>query len=325
MSVKTNDGYLGIAVQANKGSAVATSTFFVKYDEANLVPEMDRTPLKEGGDDELINTVVKNSHKCPFSFKAIARPQMLAYLYAAILGADTKSGTGDPYTHELTRLAGGRQWLTLYRKVATGVVVRYTDAKIEKIMIEADAGKEVVVTVEGNALSPDILTAEETESYEAGKPFVFYDGEGRYKLGNVATSDIKKFSVSVSILSQDGYQTDGLLMADLPDLKMEIDVAIDLFAGSTARWKNANYNNTNAESKTLFGEKFELDLIYEENTPNDRQFKLEIGKVLWEPVDLPLKGDPEVITETLAGIAVKPAAGDYIKATILNSISDDLA
>ena len=243
MTVKTNKGYIGIAKQTAKGTPAASSDYFFKYLEANFPPEMDTTPFREGGDDEQIGTVVKNLHKEKFTIKFLGRPLGLAYAWAWMLGADAVTGTGDPYTHVITRLTDSRPWLTIYRKLDTGVVVRYTDCKIETITCEAEAGKEWNITIEGNALTSKVLTAEETPSYEESKPFVFYHSKDNYVLDGVATSNIKKVSVKVSVMSQEGFQADDLLLADLPDIKLEGELQLELFAGSTANWKKANYNN----------------------------------------------------------------------------------
>lgn len=323
MSIKTNDAYVGIAKQTAKGTPAATSDMFVKYSEANIMPEIDTTPLREGGDDEQVATVVKNTHREKFTIKSVARPQLVAYWYAWFLGADAKSSTSDPYTHELTRLAGGRAWLTIFRKIQTGSVMRYTDAKIESITCEAEAGQPWMITIEGSSLIPLEQTAEEVPVVETTQPFVFYDSEGAFNLEGV-TSDIKKVSVKMTVASQAGMQTDALTIEDLPDLKIDGEVSLELYVADKTRFMKANYNNTTGPDPDNYTSAFSFNNIYEENTPNDRQFKMEIGKFLWNVVDLPIKGDPETNVETIAGIIMAPAAGEWAKVTVKNSLSADL-
>ena len=321
----TNKGYIGIAKQTGKGSAAATSDIFIKYLDESFKTERNTTPLREGGDGEMVVTQILNVHKEKFQFKVIARPRIAAYLFAWILGEDTKSGGADPYTHVLTRSVGGRCWLTIRRKLDTNVIQKLTDCKIEKITFEGEAGKECIFTVDGIGLSSAIESSEETATYETMRPFVFYHGHGRFKVESAATSNIKKFSVQYGIKSQEGMQTDNFLIEDLPDLMIDGDVALDLYASDTTFWKKANYNNTAAPVETVYSGAFELDLRQTETATDDRGIKIEVGKFFWNPVDLGLKGAAEVMTNTIAGVMAKPAAGEMFQVTCKNDISADLA
>jgi len=325
--LNTGKGYIAIAAQANKGSAVTTPDIYLKYLEESFQSEHENSFEREGGDDELVVTGIKNLHREKFSFKVYARPDITAYLYSYILGADSVTGTGDPYTHVITRLAGGRLWLTIQRMIADNFILIYTDAKIESITCEMEAGKPATLSVEGSALTSLIDTTELSPSYESVLPFVMYNGEGAFKIDSTVDSDIKKVMVKIAVASQDGMQTDGLLLGDLQDLKLDIDVSIEKFADGTALYKKTVYNNETAPDSGIYdiGE-VEFDLKLTETVADDREFKINVKKVLGQPVTGDnLKGEPEIMTEVFAGIGAKPDSGEIVTVTMKNSLSADLA
>lgn len=321
--ILTNEGIIGIASQTAKGSANTTPDIYAKFVEGAFPEEMEVTHLRESGDDELIGTSIKNSHMVKFSFKVLARPQITAYLFAYLLGKDTTSGGSDPYTHTIIRSAtNGRAWLTIRRKVTTNVTQQLTDAKIEKITIEGEAGKEMYLNVEGNAITTAIVAAEDTASYESGKPFTFYHSNGNFEIeSGLATDDIKSYSIGVTVKSQEGMLTDDYKIADLPDLQLDIDFSAVLFAESETFWKKANYNNTTAMSEDLYTSQFTADHTYTESVADDREFKIVLKDIVWQPVVLDPKSEPAVQEHTIAGIVRKPSAGEIVTITVKNDIA----
>jgi hypothetical protein len=326
MSIITSKGYIGIAKQGAKGSVNNTPDIFVKYLEESFQPEFDSTFDREGGDDENIVTGIKNLHKEKFSFKFKARPQIMSYIMTWLLGKDTVSGTGDPYTHVITRdSVNGRKWLTIRRRINTSYVLVYQDCKIESVTIEMEAGKSAMVTVEGNALTVTQDTTNDTPSYESIKPFVFYHGEGAFSIDGAVSSDIKKLTMKITVASQEGYQTDGLILADLPDLKLDGEFTAEFFATATDFFKKSVFNNTTTIAEAIYQGKIEFDLKTTENVADDREFKLTFEDTFWNPATgFNLKSEPEVMPISLSGILKKPTAGEIITATVKNSLSSDL-
>jgi len=247
-------------------------------------------------------------------------------LFTWLLGKDTLTGTGDPYTHTITRdSTNGRKWLTIRRKLDTNFMHVLYDAKIESITIEMEAGKPVVLTVEGNALNSFKDTTEDTPSYETIKPFKFYHGEGNFDIESAANSDIKKATIKITVASQEGFQTDGIVLGDLPDLKLDGDITLEFFNNAMAFFQKSVYNNQTSPQEDIYSGAFDFDLLFQENVADDREFKLAIPKFFWQPVTgTNLKGEPEAQSVTLAGPMAKPAAGEIITVTMKNSISTDL-
>lgn len=321
-----NDGYIGIAKQAAKGTPEATSDYFIRYMEDGFTTEFETTPLREGGDGELIGTVVKNMHREKFSITALARAELVAYVFTYLLGLDTISGASDPFTHTITRGAD-RLWFTIKRKLPQlNKVQELVDCKIEAITIEAEAGKEVTLTIEGSGITANVLGAEETPIYEAMKPFVFYHSSGAFEVESIVNRNIKKFSIKYTIVSAEGLQTDEILVQDIPDLKIETDVALEFVSEDVSFWQKANYNNLTAPQEDLYYGAFEFDLVTTELVANDREFKFTIARFQFQPVaGMNLNGEPDVIVETIAGIGVKPTSGEFATVVAKNALAVSLS
>jgi len=115
-------------------------------------------------------------------------------------------------------------------------------------------------------------------------------------------------------------------MADFPDLKIDVDVNLELYTDDVDKYfKDVNYNGQDTPQEDLYSFPFEMDLRFTELVADDRQFKIEIGKIYANVVSgVNLKGDPAAIVQNLSGIAAKPAAGDNVKITIKNDISTNV-
>lgn len=325
-NIISSKGYIGIGIQGAKGSVNNTPDIFIKYGEESFQPEFDSQMEHEGGDDELVVTGIKNLHKEKWSFKTFARPDITAYLLTWLLGKDVVSGTGDPFTHTITRDAtNGRKWLTIRRKIDANYVMIYPDSKIESLTIEMEAGKPAVFTVEGNSLTSKKDTTEDTPTYETIKPFNFYHGEGAFRVETAINQQIKKLTMKITVSSQEGYQSDGILLADLPDLKLDGEFSAEFFADSMDFFTKSVFNNTTEPAEPLYTGAIEFDLKTTETVADDREFKLTFADTFWAPVSgFNLKGEPEVMNIVLAGTLKKPAAGEVITALIKNSLSADL-
>ena len=117
------------------------------------------------------------------------------------------------------------------------------------------------------------------------------------------------------------YQQDQVTMKDLQDLKLDIEVSASLWNEGSTNWQDANYDGQTTIQEDLKSSNFIIDLLYEETVPNDRGFKITINKFIWNPVDLPPNAEPTINEETIAGIAIRPDAGDIVEVVIKNSLA----
>lgn len=318
----SNVQVIGIAEQTAKGSVNTTPDWFLKYLEGDMPTEMDKTLHREGDNDEHIAIAIKNAHRERFSFKVLARPEITAVLWAYHLGKDVVTGASDPYTHTLTRSAtNGRAWLTIAQEYESGKVRYLADCKIDKITAEGETGKSVMLTIEGTGITVSFASTSLTPVYDDEEPYRFYDAAGAFTLKSGVTRRINKFSV-VSTITSAELQTDEVSLNDIADLKHDVDVTADLFAqdGDT-NWKDINYNAGSVIAEDLKTGNMIVDFTRETGT---REFKITVGKIVFEPVALPQKADAEVNTETIAGPAIVPDSGEFIQVVCKNAISANL-
>ena len=328
----SSKGTIGFEKQVSKGTpiAVAAITKFIKYLDDTFATEIGIEELREGGDDELVNTVVKTSHKNKWGLKCYARPNILAYLLAYMLGKDSVSGGGDPYTHTITRSAGNTQWLTFYRTLDPTVgsvkVEQNYDCKISQIQIDGEAGKPITITVSGEGINSALSSTNMTISYSDDSMFTFYDGLGTFSLDSVTTAEIKKFSLKL-ITKQQALQTDDILLSDNPDLTFDVDFTADLYAPNINFFKKINYYNTSAPSQNLYEGSATINLTYQKSTPSDRQFQIYIPTITFKPVVMNLNSTPKVLENVIAGVARRIStvnSGDIITITLKNGVAGAL-
>jgi len=187
--------------------------------------------------------------------------------------------------------------------------------------MDAEVGKGIMITVEGTGITVAFRSASLTPVYDDEEPFKFYDANGAFTVRSSVRSRISKLSVVSTVVSQE-LQTDAVKLEDIADLKHEVDMSADLFAedGDTF-WKAINYDDGAVIPETLDSGNLIVDFTY--GTP-ERQLKMTISKIVWEPVALPQKADAEVTPVTIAGPAVVPDAGEFFEVVCKNDISANL-
>lgn len=106
MRYPKHSGYIGLARQAAKGTAVAASTHFVKWTGgARMTPSQEFTRYNEGGDSEYPGLTLKQLHKADGSFSLFARPNVAALLFGLLLGKQVSTGAAQGTTPGTTTLA----------------------------------------------------------------------------------------------------------------------------------------------------------------------------------------------------------------------------
>lgn len=320
--LRSNLGYIGIGVQSAKGTQQDTPEWFPKFYGGDKF-QSDHTVehLREAGDGELVGATVKTGYKEKFGFDIHARPEAIARVLAYVLGQDTVTGADDPYTHTIIRNATNeRAWLSIHRKIDDAVVQILKDARISKITIKGDAGKPIEVSVEGDALSSSLTASESVPAYETLPVFVFYDGAGTFLLEDGVTRAIKSFQITISV-GTEMLQTDDISFNDIPDLRLDIDLSLQFVVEDTDLFAKSVYNGGTTVGREVYTGSFEANLNYTDPDSVPRQMKLTIPKFEWKPVTgMNLNSEGKSMIVTLAGIAVKPDAGEILTAVIVNDV-----
>jgi len=320
--ISSGNTLFSFGVQSAKGSPQGTPNFTVPWiDDLPFNPTFEVDELRRGGDGRYLVDAFKLNQKHPFSWSCLATPESIAYFLTALLGADTKTGSSDPYTHTITYSADTRDWLTLRKKLDTNIVLQFYDAKMASITISGTAGEEIKVAVEGMAINSLIDTTEDSQDRDADDPFMYSDTEGFFNIvaGGRESFNVHSFSVTVRINSEE-LKGDQILIADLPDNSIDVEMSCDIHVEDTNNFfKKINYYNTTTVSESLYTGQFQIGARYYNGSSKERLLHITIPKLLFRPVEFPTNSTPGVITQTITGIAEKSGTS----VTLISGYSTD--
>lgn len=305
--------------QASKGST-ATPNIAIAYLDDGFSTNMQINNLKSGGDNEYHLDNIKMEHREAFSFSVNARPDIISYLSAYILGTDTLSGTNDPYTHTITR--NERAWLTMERMLTATVSQRLTDCKIENLTISGEAGTPLKISVDGQGLTAIIRTSALSPVIDTAEPIMFYDGQGRFKIDTTIDNNIKSFEIKINVNSGGGLRDDQYKLEDLPDFNYSVSCSAELNTTNFTRFKKINYNASTTPQEGIATGALEIDCLQILTTT--RQLKINIPYLMWEPITgIILNPNGSTVTETVAGVAMKQGTTELMTITCQNSLNED--
>jgi hypothetical protein len=162
-------GSLGLGKQTVQGTGVAP-TKFPKLSKSAFIPVPKVTDYRNGN-----NRDFAFSTKDEFAYKGAFETFMYAdeatALLAYIMGKDTVTGAGDPWTHTLDLTVDALPYLSAQAQYYENQIIdRVIDTKLIKLALAADVGKPAMLT--GDLLGGSVLAG--------GSPAVvsFTDGAG---------------------------------------------------------------------------------------------------------------------------------------------------
>ncbi len=293
MPVAQKLGYIGLARQAAKGTAVAPSRFVRWTGETGMTPAQAYTQHWEGGMGLDPGIALKESQKYDMNFNCFARPDMAAFLFAMLLGVDTVSGTADPYTHTITPHASTIPWLTVERYVeGLTLVERIRDCRIQQIELAGEATKPVTMAVTLRGIEGSIQASPGTATYEASMPFVFFNGT--YTVDAAVTALIRDFRFTfANELGEDVFTT-RVTREDIPLLGRKVNGQFTLLVKDANHYRNVFYGGGTAVPNTLREGSLEINLLYQEEG-KDRQLRVTIPAVYHVNAPVELNAEPGIL------------------------------
>lgn len=295
-----------LGLQSARGS-VATPTIAVPFISESWNTNQEINNLRDGGDDstgsaDSIIDNIKMMHKEEFSFSCYAKPDISYYLSAYFMGWESITTTSGACIHDIHK--GGeseRRWLTIERKLNTTFVQRLVDCKIEELSFSGESGQPVRIDIAGNGLSTQIRTTDLSPSYESGNPFMFYDGNGTFKIDGNISSHLKSFNVRFNINSGGGLKDDTYKLVDLPDFSYSIDANLESVTSSFTRFKQINYNTS-----TVMQDEFATGtVLIDLRMTTTRRLIIGLENFLYQSCGMNLNPGGGTLSETFAGIVVR--------------------
>lgn len=324
MGKRTSEGYIGMARQKGKGQPEAPTKFF-RLSAADTIEMLQEISVyRELDGDQLISNIVKNIHTPDGTFSFYARPDTIAAILTWVLGDDEISEAG-PFLHTITR-TDALSWLTIEKYLDT--VERIADCKINQVIIEGTSGQPTTVEVSFLGLTPGIEASPEgTPTYEADDKFMFYDGDGLYKLDGDVIANICFFRITIS-RNIVGSQQDAFLRSDLVELGFDIDVELRLkFAHpetppspTSEFYKKVLYGGGTAAVAALDGGSVTIKQSYGEGV-KQRYFQIYLPSLKHIAVQKFLDPEPAELEVPCVAKAIKPATGEIITVTCGNITS----
>jgi len=316
MPVAQKLGYIGLAKQTAKGTAVAPDKFIKWTGETGMTPAQSYTQHWEGGMGLDPGVALKESQVYDMSFNCFARPDIAAFLFAMLLGVDTVSGAADPYTHTITPHASTIPWLTVERYVeGLSLVERIKDCRIQQIEISGEATRPVTMAVQIRGIEGSIEVSPGTATYEASMPFVFFNGI--YTVDGAETALIRDFRLTLANELGEDIFTTGVTRADIPLLARRVTGQFTLLLDDAAHYENVFYGGGTSVANTLKEGSIDIDLSYTESSAN-RQLKITVPEVYHVNAPVELNAEPGILA-VQCSIEAKKGSGDLVTVVAQNA------
>lgn len=312
------NGYVGIAKQSAKGTAVAPSTFVRFLSAVKADPELDISVFPEGGGGFTDITAQKQFHKHDGGFELYARPSVAAKLFAFALGADTVVGTAAPYTHTIIP-ARPLPYLTIERGMKTNLITdRIQDCMINGLKLEGEAGKPLKLSLDFLGIQAALQGTGASDTYETDSFFTFMSGAFTL-LGTGAFTRITKFGLGLSNNVDGGIQTVEVhreaLQALLLGLTLDFEVVYD---SADTNYADIFYGGGTSVVDTVKTGAVTLDFTYGAGAAL-RELKVEIPLLNYKAIGTPAPAaTPATLRQAVAGVATK-GAGELITVTSKNA------
>lgn len=315
MPTSAREGYIGFGKQTQKGTGVAPTKFIKWTGATDMSPKHGIARYREGGDSYDPGIALKENHKPGGSVSLFARPDLVGFLFAALLGADAVSGVG-PYTHAIT--PGTPPWLSVERSLG-GIQERFIDCKIKSISAEGEAGKPIKLTVEYLGINEDLSVSAATATYEVDAPFVYWQATFTWDGG--ASTNVEKFKLTYTNAFDEEFFTNAITRQDIPlqsrDAELEMTVSME---DSMVFFKKAYHAAGTAPGTDAPTGSFIVDLNYGAGA-DARQLKLDLQKVFYTEAPVEQNSDDGRLRYEIKAAGGKATGSPLLTVTAKNGTS----
>ena len=324
MGYISSQGYVGLALQAEKGAEEAP-TSFVRFLTADDTPISDNKTIREGGHYRDGAGITRVGMQFPFSFDCYARPGIAGLLFTMMLGADAKTGSAAPYLHTITPGALG-WWTVEMRKLAQAdtddLVNRLIDSKLSTLVFSGAAGDPLKIAVNGQSLTVDSSNAAAEESYTAEDFLKF--AHGTLTAFGAATVEITDFTLTLEN-NNEMIQTSALTYQQIveKDFSATLDFTLKCTADDEFRKVYFGASDGTAAAEALEASAVTFAFNNGLLTTAERSINFTIPSFVYSAAPLTnLNAESEVMYYACTGIAQKVVDTDLITVTVENADAD---
>lgn len=326
MGIPGNDADIAIAIQAARGTPSAASSQRLYLMSGGLSGAKTVNDVEETAAGRLRGTAYVGAVSGGGTATVAVRPVSIGLLLYLAMGAKAVAGVADPYTHTMT-LASVLPWCTVWRRLASGLYERFSDAKVSSLTLRSQAGSILAAEVNFMALTPAHKTAAEATATPEAADLVFahHFGQGALLYEGVAAAEISRASVAINnnLALQPGDSLTGYdLVEQLQDITVETEHTVSNF-DLYRRWMYgaaAPADNAAPSGSVLELGASGLDFTWTRpGGPPARSVRIEAPRVQVQQLaglDPNASGAP--IVETRTHKVYKPAVGSGLTAVVLN-------
>lgn len=316
------------AFQTVQGTPATTSTYGLQLAGGGLVMGMgENAYFEETTGAQMRSDVYAVERHGEGSPEFLCRVKGLAGLLYGILGADAVTGTGDPYTHELTH-AAALPWVTWWSHLGGSDYEEISDTKLSQLVISGESGQPLRISVTVEGIRPRHQTSEETTAtVETGDALVFYDGDGALQLEGAAVASIGSFSCTIN-RNVSRIMGDGLTPIDLAEGLYTVEWSIGRLWASDDLRKRVLYaaadptDDTEVVSTVLQLGSTGIDFKFTQAATPERSLQLECPNVTLSPYTVDPNTDGSPLREELSLMAIDDGVDEPLTATVLNDMDD---
>lgn len=329
----SQEGYIGIAPQTASGTyRTPTKYLYVQSFEGTTDEDfLIKDPEIGAGSDVLDNQVYRGPVKYSLSGEFAARPEALPLLFAGLLGAVTSSsigGTPTAYGHTISPVDTEKP-LSIEHAVGSATeswdVIGYTDAFVNTLGIEGNAGEFVTGTVEMLAITQTAGKTRQTPTFETS-PILTYAGGSVLLEGNA----IPVRSVSLEInrnLIDDDFRVGSRSLETVQGRRRELSATLEIVPTNTDLFRKAGFGGVGSTTAPTGAAVYtgSLFLRFESKGTNigtgasafPYQMDVTIDKAAFRAMPIPTSGDDQFV-QTLELLPVKSTT-DIIKIIFRNT------
>lgn len=317
MPLQSGIAQVGVAKQSAKGSAAANPTFAHGVTDGavlalDITQDADERTAGSLGRTDAVRTAAMPA--ASFTSRAHAKSLGL-YLYAA-LGGKAVTGTG-PYTHTITP-ADALPYLTLAGKLDT-VLTQIRDYKIDGLTISWSENNPLEVQVEGMGTAISFPGSFTPTTDDTAASF-FTPVGGTFTLssstGTPATARVTGGEIAIANGLEGIAASGSILPDDIFNAQREITCSFDITPENLDEWRAIATGTSSGASVSQTVPYGSFSMAFADGT---NSLTLAATRVAFTS-DFP-DADPAggPVTITLAGVVLKPSAGNHITATLVNS------